>query len=51
MRVHLVTIFPEFFDGALKCSILRIAQEKGTLQVDTVNLRDFTADSYRTVDD
>jgi tRNA (guanine37-N1)-methyltransferase len=51
MLVHLVTIFPEFFDGALKCSILRIAQEKGTLQVDTVNLRDFTADSYRTVDD
>jgi len=51
MLVHLVTIFPEFFDGALKCSILRIAQEKGTLQVDTVNLRDFTDDSYRTVDD
>jgi len=51
MLVHLVTIFPEFFDSALKCSIPRIAQEKGTLQVDYVNLRDFTADSHRTVDD
>jgi tRNA (guanine37-N1)-methyltransferase len=51
MLVHVVTIFPEFFDSALKCSILRIAREKQALQVDLVNLRDFTADSYRTVDD
>jgi len=51
MRVHVVTIFPEFFESALKCSILRIAQEKQALQVDLVNLRDFTRDSYRTVDD
>lgn len=51
MRIHLVTIFPEFFESALKCSILRIAQEKQSLQVDLVNLRDFTRDSYRTVDD
>jgi tRNA (guanine37-N1)-methyltransferase len=51
MLAHLVTIFPEFFESALKCSILRIAQEKQALQVDLVNLRDFTRDSYRTVDD
>jgi len=51
MRVSLVTIFPEFFDSPLKCSILRIAQEKGILQVETINLRDFTDDAYRTVDD
>jgi tRNA (guanine37-N1)-methyltransferase len=51
MLAHLVTIFPEFFESALKCSILRIAQDRQALQVDLVNLRDFTRDSYRTVDD
>jgi tRNA (guanine37-N1)-methyltransferase len=51
MLVHLVTIFPEFFDCTLQCSVLRIAQEKGILQVEKINLRDFADDAYRTVDD
>jgi tRNA (guanine37-N1)-methyltransferase len=51
MRVHLVTIFPEFFAGPLNCGVLRIAQEKAILQVETVALRDFADDAYRTVDD
>lgn len=51
MRISLLTIFPEFFDAPLKCSVFRIAAEKGILQVERINLRDFTVDSYRTVDD
>jgi len=51
MLVHLVTIFPEYFGPSLACSVLRIAQEKQVLQVETVNLRDFADDAYRTVDD
>jgi len=51
MRVHIITIFPEFFTSPLGCGIMRIAQEKNVAQVDLVNLRDFTTDSYRTVDD
>jgi tRNA (guanine37-N1)-methyltransferase len=51
MLVHFVTIFPEFFDSPLKCSILRIAQEKQVLQVEAINLRDFADDDHRTVDD
>jgi tRNA (guanine37-N1)-methyltransferase len=51
MLVHLVTIFPEYFPDPLACSVLRIAQEKKVLQVETVSLRDFADDAYRTVDD
>lgn len=51
MLVSLVTIFPEFFESPLQCSILRIAQEKQVLQVERINLRDFADDAYRTVDD
>jgi len=51
MRVHIITIFPEFFTSPLGCGIMRIAQEKNIAQVDLVNLRDFATDSYRTVDD
>ncbi len=51
MRVHIVTIFPEFFTGPLQCGVMRIGQEKNMVQVDTINLRDFATDTYRTVDD
>lgn len=51
MKVHIITVFPEFFSSPLKCGILRIAQEKGALSVNILNLRDFAADTYRTIDD
>jgi tRNA (guanine37-N1)-methyltransferase len=51
MRVHIITIFPEFFVSPLSCGIMRIAQEKNAVQVEMVNLRDFATDTYRTVDD
>ncbi len=51
MRVHIITIFPEFFTSPLGCGVMRIAHEKNIAQVDLVNLRDFATDSYRTVDD
>ena len=51
MKVSLVTIFPEFFSGPLGDGMIRVAREKGRLEVNVVNLRDFTQDVHKTVDD
>jgi tRNA (guanine37-N1)-methyltransferase len=51
MRFDLITIFPEFFSGPLSHGILRRAQEAGIVQVHVQDLRDFTKDRHRTVDD
>ena len=51
MRVDVITLFPELFSGALSHSIPRIAQEKGTLQISLTDLRDYTTDKHRSVDD
>lgn len=51
MRFDLITIFPEFFAGPLNHGILRRAQEAGIVQVHVQDLREFTKDRHRTVDD
>ncbi len=51
MRVDLVTIFPDFFRGPLDYGILRRARETGLVEVDVHDLREFTRDKHRTVDD
>ena len=50
MRVDVVTIFPAYFD-ALDVSLLGKARERGLLVVVVHDLRDFTHDRHRTVDD
>jgi tRNA (guanine37-N1)-methyltransferase len=51
MRFDLITIFPEFFSGPLNYGILRRAQETGIVEVNVQDLRVFTKDRHRTVDD
>jgi tRNA (guanine37-N1)-methyltransferase len=51
MRFDIITIFPELFDGFLECGIVRRALQSRILEVRVVNLRDFTSDRHRTVDD
>jgi tRNA (guanine37-N1)-methyltransferase len=51
MRVNIVTIFPGFFDGPLSLSIPGRAAAKGLVEYRVVDLRDFTHDRHRTVDD
>jgi tRNA (guanine37-N1)-methyltransferase len=51
MKVSVLTIFPSFFSGPLEVSIVKRAQEKGALEIELVDLRDFTDDVHRTVDD
>ncbi|GGH39539.1 tRNA (guanosine(37)-N1)-methyltransferase TrmD [Microbacterium album] len=50
MRIDIVTIFPTFFD-VLGVSLLGRAREKGLLDVRVHDLRDWTHDRHRTVDD
>jgi tRNA (guanine37-N1)-methyltransferase len=51
LRVHVLTIFPEFLQSPLQESILKRAQEKGLVRVDVHDLRQFTTDLHRTTDD
>ena len=51
MRFDLITIFPEFFGGPLDHGIVRRAQEAGLIHVHVQDLREFTKDRHRTVDD
>jgi len=51
MRVDILTIFPDFFRGPLDYGIIRRARETGLLEVNIHDLRNFTKDKHRTVDD
>ena len=51
MRVDVITIFPEMFPPVLGASILKRAQAGGRLDIRVHNLRDYTHDKHRTVDD
>ena len=52
MRIfHLVTIFPEFFRGPLDFGVVARARQAGKLAIEVWDLREFTADRHRTVDD
>ena len=51
MRFDIITIFPEFFAGPLDHGILRRARETGIAQVRVHDLRNWTSDRHRTVDD
>jgi tRNA (guanine37-N1)-methyltransferase len=51
MRFDLITIFPEFFTGPLEHGIVRRAREAGLMDVRVQDLRAFTKDRHRTVDD
>ncbi len=51
MRIDVLTIFPEYFSGVLSTSLLGKAIQRGTLDVRLHQLRDYTTDRHRTVDD
>jgi tRNA (guanine37-N1)-methyltransferase len=51
LRINVVTIFPEFFVGPLGLSIPSRAAAAGSVTYNIVDLRDFTHDKHRTVDD
>ncbi len=51
MQFDIVTIFPEFFSGILECGLMKRAISGSQVAVSLHNLRDFTDDAHRTVDD
>lgn len=51
MKFHLLTIFPDFFDGPFKYGVVARAAEFGSLQLVVHDLRNWTHDAHRTVDD
>ncbi|UFJ42087.1 tRNA (guanosine(37)-N1)-methyltransferase TrmD [Brevibacillus humidisoli] len=51
MRIDILTLFPEMFEGVLGASILGKAAEKGIVQYRVVNFRDYSESKHGTVDD
>mgnify|MGYP002532547116 FL=1 len=51
MRIDIITVLPEMFESPLNCSILKRAQNKGLAEIVVHNLRDYTLDKHRKVDD
>jgi tRNA (guanine37-N1)-methyltransferase len=51
MKFEIVTIFPDFFRGPLDYGIVRRAREAGLIEILTHDLRAFTTDRHKTVDD
>ncbi|MDE6403447.1 MAG: tRNA (guanosine(37)-N1)-methyltransferase TrmD [Muribaculaceae bacterium] len=51
MRIDFLTVLPEMFDSPLNCSILKRAQSKGLVEFHVHNLRDYTTNKHRKVDD
>ncbi len=51
MKIDILTIFPEFFREVFDFGIIRRAKEAGIVEVNAVDLREFTLDKHRKVDD
>ena len=51
MRLDIITVLPEILESPLNCSILKRAQEKDLVEIHVHNLRDYSLDKHRRVDD
>ncbi|MEC0269453.1 tRNA (guanosine(37)-N1)-methyltransferase TrmD [Paenibacillus anseongense] len=51
MRIDVLTLFPEMFDGVFSSSILGKARDKGIVSLNTVNFREYSNNKHNTVDD
>ncbi len=51
VKIDILTLFPEMFAGPFSNSILKRAQECGLIEINLINIRDFSANKHRTVDD
>jgi len=51
MRIDIITVLPEMIEGPLGCSIVKRACDKGLAEIHIHNLRDYTTNKHRKVDD
>lgn len=51
MRIDVITVLPEMLEGFFNCSILKRARDKGLVEIYLHNLRDYSRDKHKKVDD
>jgi tRNA (guanine37-N1)-methyltransferase len=51
MKIHVLSLFPEMFTGVFGSSILKKAQEKGAIELAVTDIRDFSENKHKQVDD
>lgn len=51
MRIDIITVLPALFDGPLNQSIVKRAQKKGLVEIEIHNLRDYSTNKHKNVDD
>ena len=51
MRIDIITVLPNLFDGPLNQSIMQRAQDSGVVEINIHNLRDYSTDKQKSVDD
>jgi tRNA (guanine37-N1)-methyltransferase len=51
MRIDIITVLPELLESPFNHSIIKRAKAKGLVEINIINLRDFTSDKYKSVDD
>ncbi|MDX9929142.1 MAG: tRNA (guanosine(37)-N1)-methyltransferase TrmD [Bacteroidales bacterium] len=51
MRIDILTVLPELIESPLNHSIVKRARDKGLAEINIINIRDYTDDRHRTVDD
>ena len=50
-RFDILSLFPEYFEGPFDVSMIKRAREKGILEINLVNMRDFASGRYQQIDD
>ncbi len=51
MRIHILSLFPEYFQGPFDVSMIKRARDKGILEINLVDIRDFAEGKHKKVDD
>jgi tRNA (guanine37-N1)-methyltransferase len=51
MRIDIISVLPEMLESSVNCSILQRAQQKGLVEIHLHNLRDYSSNKHRRVDD
>ena len=51
MRIDILTVLPDLLEGPFSVSIMKRAQEKGLVEIHTHNIRDYSTDKHKNVDD
>lgn len=51
MKIDILTLFPEMYDGFLNTSIIKSALDRKLVNINTINIRDYSMDKHKKVDD